>query len=91
MVSTHTGWVASWVSVAEHGAAIGAREQSLNYLGICTFVTAAQQGLICGSRYEPNHRIEVSDCYVESHWQSNGFINGGGECGTGNCSIANYW
>ena len=44
-----------------------------------------------GSRYEPNHRIEVSDCYVESHWQSNGFIDGGGECGTGNCSIANYW
>ena len=36
-------------------------------------------------------RIEVTDCYVESHWQSNGFIDGGGQCGTGNCSTANYW
>eukprot|EP01052_Picozoa_sp_SAG31_P036047 SAG31_NODE_4439_length_3228_cov_1.409076_6_plen_127_part_00 len=33
----------------------------------------------------------MTDCYVESHWQSNGFIDGGGQCGTGNCSTANYW
>jgi len=33
----------------------------------------------------------VSDCYVESHWQGNGFIDGGGQCGTGNCSTTNYW
>ena len=47
-------------------------------------------GLGGGDHFEPNHRIELSDCYVESHWQSNGFIDGGGWCGTGNCSTFNY-
>ena len=48
-------------------------------------------GLGGGPWFEPNHRIEISDCYVESHWESNGFIDGGGQCGTGNCSMFNYW
>eukprot|EP01051_Picozoa_sp_SAG22_P014568 SAG22_NODE_1787_length_3579_cov_2.621264_2_plen_66_part_00 len=47
-------------------------------------------GLGGGPWMEPNHRIEISDCFVESHWGSNGFINGGGSCGT-NCSLAAYW
>eukprot|EP00662_Eupelagonemidae_sp_cell21_P034908 gene34908-23613_t len=36
-----------------------------------------------GYWFEPNHRIEISDCYVESHWGSNGFIDAGGHCGVG--------
>jgi hypothetical protein len=59
--------------------------------GLSTYRLGGIMGLGGGPHFEPNHRIEVSDCYVESHWQSNGFINGGGECGTGNCSTANYW
>eukprot|EP01052_Picozoa_sp_SAG31_P038781 SAG31_NODE_5246_length_2652_cov_2.610262_2_plen_257_part_00 len=49
------------------------------------------QGLGGGPWFEPNHRIEISDCFVESHWGSGGFIDGGGVCGGGNCSLAQYW
>ena len=48
-------------------------------------------GLGGGPWFEANHRIEISDCYVESHWQSGGYISGGGQCDTGNCSMLNYW
>ena len=44
-----------------------------------------------GYWFEPNHRVEISDCYVESHWQSNGFIDGGGSCGSGNCTEMVFW
>ena len=44
-----------------------------------------------GAWFEPNHRIEITDCFVESHWGSNGFIDGGGVCGTGNCSMMAFW
>ena len=59
--------------------------------GVHTYRLGGIMGLGGGDHFEPNHRIELSDCYVESHWQSNGFIDGGGWCGTGNCSTFNYW
>ena len=58
---------------------------------LSTFRLGGIMGMGGGPWYEPNHRIEVSDCYVESHWGSNGFIDGGGQCGTGNCSTMSYW
>jgi len=48
-------------------------------------------GIGGGPWFEPNHRIEVVDSYVESHWGSNGFIEAGGQCGSGNCTTMRYW
>ena len=90
----HMVWDDVTLSDGGHFQLYGAVFDSIIH-AVSTYRLGGIMGLGGGPWFEPNHRIEISDCYVESHWGSNGFIDGGGQCcptGTScNCSIAQYW